>query len=119
MAQGEAQVMRPDRSIDQAGKTRHDEQDQQDAGPPAGAAGLGLGAVVPVARGYGEAVAHVGSLWSGVPVPSIAGCLDKTRQPFKAPCFIIAVRSGISGACPSRSEEHTSELQSLMRISYA
>src|SRR3546814_6069456 len=30
-----------------------------------------------------------------------------------------ARRSSVAGPCPSRSEEHTSELQSLMRISYA
>src|SRR3546814_5653114 len=35
--------------------------------------------------------------------------------------FVLALRSGDSGAAQtsSRSEEHTSELQSLMRISYA
>src|SRR3546814_1014405 len=32
---------------------------------------------------------------------------------------VSAARMGPSGRCSSRSEEHTSELQSLMRISYA
>src|SRR3546814_5724124 len=34
---------------------------------------------------------------------------------FPDPCVALAFH----GACPSRSEEHTSELQSLMRLSYA
>src|SRR3546814_2027571 len=35
------------------------------------------------------------------------------------PCGVTTFRHGTSHATPHRSEEHTSELQSLMRISYA
>src|SRR3546814_4226496 len=33
--------------------------------------------------------------------------------------MVVSLREGASGSTASRSEEHTSELQSLMRISYA
>src|SRR3546814_1049547 len=34
-------------------------------------------------------------------------------------CFRVQGCAGSMSSCPNRSEEHTSELQSLMRISYA
>src|SRR3546814_7684940 len=54
-----------------------------------------------------------------------AALADRQPIPFSAPKGVRMVRidrqSGrrVYGAWPGRSEEHTSELQSLMRISYA
>src|SRR3546814_4961192 len=63
---------------------------------------------------------------SGAPVRSLPGLLDAaTRWRPVAPDIASAPRDNGSdrerkaGADPGRSEEHTSELQSLMRISYA
>src|SRR3546814_788432 len=51
---------------------------------------------------------------------AVSASSDRSCQ--RAGCSVFAVTNwgAIStGTCPSRSEEHTSELQSLMRISYA
>src|SRR3546814_1416613 len=50
-------------------------------------------------------------VWTGF---SPAAALVRSRRGVVAPCG-----SWTSGTLPSRSEEHTSELQSLMRSSYA
>src|SRR3546814_9518343 len=42
-----------------------------------------------------------------------------SRQQFAEACFGILYRPRLHLNSPNRSEEHTSELQSLMRISYA
>src|SRR3546814_8130194 len=70
---------------------------------------------------------------AGLPAPDIKeaisfeGQFDKTFPPDKFPGFVLggigwqaihAIATRLN-ACPFRSEEHTSELQSLMRISYA
>src|SRR3546814_9482631 len=41
------------------------------------------------------------------------------RRAHRSPAMTITISAGIAGNLSSRSEEHTSELQSLMRISYA
>src|SRR3546814_6072173 len=43
----------------------------------------------------------------------------RRRQPFRLPIQAAAAATLATRAMSSRSEEHTSELQSLMRISYA
>src|SRR3546814_1233154 len=49
--------------------------------------------------------------------PSIAGEAVKDRRPGSGPASCFETRP--HGRSSARSEEHTSELQSLMRISYA
>src|SRR3546814_1124038 len=52
--------------------------------------------------------------------PSVAGCDDRMRRPFQLLAERrVGDRDHAAGALGERSEEHTSELQSLMRISYA
>src|SRR3546814_4121480 len=46
-----------------------------------------------------------------------AACVPTAAQPGSAAELVELLRDGIEAGC--RSEEHTSELQSLMRISYA
>src|SRR3546814_10698609 len=56
-----------------------------------------------------------GWCWLRMPSMSVAGCCCARAY---ASATIICASSG-NGASLRRSEEHTSELQSLMRISYA
>src|SRR3546814_1254613 len=50
-------------------------------------------------------------------VPHVLATLDRTHDPRRLPDVVRWARE--AGLEVSRSEEHTSELQSLMRISYA
>src|SRR3546814_8642807 len=62
-----------------------------------------------------------------MPIPSLQRRLQIRRAPFSAPDQLQAthhrphlmMEEGTGGDVKQRSEEHTSELQSLMRISYA
>src|SRR3546814_1870000 len=59
---------------------------------------------------------------SEVPVESLVigdTVVVKPNERLSADGFVVAGRSSIDQAPVTRSEEHTSELQSLMRISYA
>src|SRR3546814_2954690 len=63
---------------------------------------------------------------SGAPFPVLHLQVRQARRqlpsPFHLPCHHWQIPAGLSGifsSLHSRSEEHTSELQSLMRISYA
>src|SRR3546814_10759940 len=47
------------------------------------------------------------------------GVLVALAEKYKLPVHVIGVGEGADDFRPFRSEEHTSELQSLMRISYA
>src|SRR3546814_10245244 len=62
-----------------------------------------------------------GSLLSGPPIVGRTGTASVVRILTTEPSVLatIDVKSGIDSAGAGRSEEHTSELQSLMRISYA
>src|SRR3546814_4815547 len=65
-------------------------------------------------------VAHEKSYNAGmtndsIPNPTIGG----TPRAVKRPAHVKAPAGWTNSAVPTRSEEHTSELQSLMRISYA
>src|SRR3546814_2185176 len=68
-------------------------------------------------RGFAQADRHL----SGGVDAGAAGLMGFTRrrEGAKARRFSIAVRAELVEAPFFRSEEHTSELQSLMRISYA
>src|SRR3546814_3482578 len=62
----------------------------------------------------------------GHPVQRAAGLLEQHAREIEPPCArgkhrlqVIRARIGGVGGDRARSEEHTSELQSLMRISYA
>src|SRR3546814_10917584 len=72
-----------------------------------------------VGLGYAEAdpAAHVASIASAVD-PALAG---RAGLGFLTAARVADVASAVDGGarCDARSEEHTSELQSLMRISYA
>src|SRR3546814_3799120 len=54
-----------------------------------------------------------------IATPVDSAHLPRNRIVRTAPAVIICLRSESSWGTRSRSEEHTSELQSLMRISYA
>src|SRR3546814_5765039 len=60
-----------------------------------------------------SACSRPGSQPSGIRPPGLATPITIDLAPAPRAC------SGVIGASPARSEEHTSELQSLMRISYA
>src|SRR3546814_3698163 len=60
----------------------------------------------------------VGGLVLGVDVQLLEPGLDLVVDRLQAPCA-LALERGSRRARDQRSEEHTSELQSLMRISYA
>src|SRR3546814_3811254 len=64
--------------------------------------------------GQGEPKKRPGSRWGGRPFSLPAGVRD---QAGRTPSAAITMSAGITS--PKRSEEHTSELPSLMRISYA
>src|SRR3546814_9269327 len=70
------------------------------------------------------AAAGLGTL-KPLAVPAIEGegapaTDNATHDPEGCPAFYGRTISGVTnGSAPERSEEHTSELQSLMRISYA
>src|SRR3546814_2034481 len=61
--------------------------------------------------------------------PNVHGCVEKNTSPLLYPCSLALIRGKSAlasqihplarGDGVDRSEEHTSELQSLMRISYA
>src|SRR3546814_5957464 len=70
--------------------------------------------VVPVRAGAALGAGAAGGLDAPFSVGPIDGRLQRLRR-----AGSIALRSGACGAERERSEEHTSELQSLMRISYA
>src|SRR3546814_6823663 len=58
--------------------------------------------------------------WQRSPPLTFCGCRWLTDAPYVQAPGRICCRSGFPGSdYRSRSEEHTSELQSLMRISYA
>src|SRR3546814_13003532 len=76
------------------------------SGLVAGAPQLGAGAAVGTAIGAGAAFAMGG----GAAVAAARGVAGGA---------LSAIRAGTSMGSAARSEEHTSELQSLMRISYA
>src|SRR3546814_15710092 len=69
-----------------------------------------------VSRRGGKRVRPVG-IWSFLSVPAP----PRDGDPIADPCFGIGVPQDVGhhGQAVGRSEEHTSELQSLMRISYA
>src|SRR3546814_9562123 len=64
-------------------------------------------------KGRADVVAAVGWLYSGLQVMAPGECASSHRHSASALRFIM------EGQGAFRSEEHTSELQSLMRISYA
>src|SRR3546814_9657171 len=65
-----------------------------------------------IARQCGVLAGHVAAIGrKGMGTVAVAHPFDQHRQTLE--------RRLIGGAFPCRSEEHTSELQSLMRISYA
>src|SRR3546814_8010595 len=70
-----------------------------------------------------ETRAYMASLSEGAPAPMVRGDGARPAKPRwqEAGLFLGAVRPSAAPmrATPKRSEEHTSELQSLMRISYA
>src|SRR3546814_1798287 len=66
---------------------------------------------MPGARGY-SALAHIRGQYPGLPTIVVSGHEE-------AQVARRALAHGASAYIPKRSEEHTSELQSLMRISYA
>src|SRR3546814_9237486 len=72
--------------------------------PPAGAR----------ARPFSRARSFRGELRSSAFVTN-----DVPRLAAKAAWLFEPLKSSAAGSCPGRSEEHTSELQSLMRNSYA
>src|SRR3546814_3168905 len=63
-------------------------------------------------KGKGERLASLKSYWQGER-GRMTGRLEGKR------CLITGIGGGIGRASALRSEEHTSELPSLMRISYA
>src|SRR3546814_5485555 len=53
-----------------------------------------------------------------LPQPTVSRCIARLREQFGDVLF-VRTRAGMEPTPMARSEEHTSELQSLMRISYA
>src|SRR3546814_2240355 len=90
------------------------------SGPAAGAAGPGRGAAGwgPFRGGHGQSFKPASQFLVGsaagpeAPVLSMAGASFFVARP-------VAAGTAGPAAVQNRSEEHTSELQSLMRISYA
>src|SRR3546814_7520184 len=64
-----------------------------------------------------EVVALLSSITTDYGRSSMQGVRREVLQAQAAACGLPLLEAGIPAAC--RSEEHTSELQSLMRISYA
>src|SRR3546814_4103698 len=58
---------------------------------------------------------------AGSVAPAVAGAwrLRVTPSISRSSCALVTSRAGSAAPSSQRSEEHTSELQSLMRISYA
>src|SRR3546814_6873484 len=70
----------------------------------------------------GERIGNYGWIIGGLVVGTIAGWISAKKVKMTAMPQMVSLFNGMGGACAaliSRSEEHTSELQSLMRISYA
>src|SRR3546814_7893650 len=65
---------------------------------------------------HGTAIRHLG--WPDGNVRRIARAVAVLRAEYARPIPVERL-AALAGMSPSRSEEHTSELQSLMRISYA
>src|SRR3546814_10878034 len=71
---------------------------------------------------YGVDIDGNGDGWVRVTAPGAAGRVDVTFMAGLAPDWAglpEGIRQGVVRLAAHRSEEHTSELQSLMRISYA
>src|SRR3546814_2591077 len=76
-------------------------------------------------HGYMDAAVALMEKWARSKLPSLNGAtLEVVRLPGRTPLIYIDVPAANGGSDDNcvllyRSEEHTSELQSLMRISYA
>src|SRR3546814_2336583 len=77
-----------------------------------------LGASINVGAGLDSTFVSLDTLSSNL-MPSLALMADIVRNPAFAPAEVERVRDQRIAEIAQRSEEHTSELQSLMRISYA
>src|SRR3546814_10746998 len=66
-------------------------------------------------------IAVVGSFRGGLAMAGVFACMMFAALSGSSPATVVAIGSIVIGGADrwSRSEEHTSELQSLMRISYA
>src|SRR3546814_3685592 len=71
-------------------------------------------------KGRADVVAAVGWLYSGLQVMAPGECASSHRHSASALRFIMEGQGAFTNVDGhKRSEEHTSELQSLMRLSYA
>src|SRR3546814_14362373 len=71
-----------------------------------------------VLKSEGAVLVDYWAEWCG-PCKMIAPVLDEIAETYKGKLTVAKLNIDENQETPARSEEHTSELQSLMRISYA